>query len=99
MIESLSAKFFLILILLSSSVYATEVTGKAIAFACSGCHGTNGLLVKSALPRLKSRPSDELEELLLNFKYDRKSSSIMGRITKGYSDAELKSVALYFSRL
>ena len=82
-----------------SSVSADQVTGQLIAFACSGCHGTDGQFENPGFPKLKSRPSEELELALLDFKYDRKKSSIMGRISKGYTDAELRSVALYFSRL
>ncbi len=80
-------------------VSATEVSGKAIAFACSGCHGTDGQLTKPGIPKLKSQPTIKLEQSLLNFKYNKKPSSIMGRIARGYTDNELKAVAQYFSHL
>ena len=91
--------FILNLVLFISPVLATDISGKVIAFSCSGCHGTDGQLAKPGLPRLKSQPAEKLERALLDFKYDKKYSSIMGRISKGYSDTELKAVARYFSKL
>ena len=78
-------------------VSATEVSGKVIAFSCYGCHGSNGASEKPGL--LKAQAADELEKKLLDFKYDRTYSTIMGRITKGYTDTELKAVAQYLSQL
>lgn len=86
-------------ILLSHPVVAKEVFGKAIAFSCSGCHGTDGKPVRPGIPKLKSQSAKDMEEKLLDFKYDKKTSSIMGRIAKGYTDSELQSVAKYFSGL
>ena len=78
-------------------VSAIEVSAKGIAFSCYGCHGSDGSSEKPGL--LKAQPVDELEKKLLNFKYDRTYSTIMGRITKGYTDTELKAVAQYLSQL
>lgn len=100
-IKSIPIRFLFILnlVLFITPVLATDVSGKVIAFSCSGCHGTDGQLAKSGLPKLKSQPADKLEKALLDFKYDRKYSSIMGRISRGYTDSELKAVARYFSQL
>lgn len=86
-------------VFLVSPVFAAEVSGQVISFSCSGCHGTDGLLVKPGMAKLKSQAAGKLEESLLGFKYDKKPASIMGRITKGYTDKELKAVAQYFSHL
>lgn len=72
-----------------------EVSGKMIAFACYSCHGEN--LQQLNLPQPLS--SDKLIQTLLAFKYDKKTATIMDRITKGYTDTELKSVATYLSEL
>ena len=79
-------------------VSATEISAEVIAFSCYGCHGSDGASEKPDLPRLKAKPADELEKKLLNFKYDRTYSTIMGRIAKGYTDIELKAVAQYLSQ-
>lgn len=79
-------------------VSADEVSAKVIAFSCYGCHGSDGASEKPGLPRLKSIQANEMEKKLLDFKYDRKPSTIMGRIAKGYTDTELKAVAQYLSQ-
>ncbi len=93
-----------LLIILNLGLYilpvsAAEVSGKVIAFSCYGCHGSDGASEKPGLPKLKAKPANELEKKLLDFKYDRTYSSIMGRISKGYTDTELKAVAQYLSQL
>jgi len=35
---------------------------------------------------------------LLDFKYDRKPATLMPRLVKGYSDAELQAVAEYLGK-
>lgn len=80
-----------------SQVSAADVSAKAIAFACNGCHGTGSGSDKEERMTLKSRPAQLMTKTLLAFKYEKKPSSIMGRITKGYTDQELKAVALYYS--
>ncbi len=85
--------------LLISTVLADQVSGKVISFSCNGCHGTDGRLSKLAMPELNAQTAQELEIKLLDFKYDRKFNSIMGRIAKGYTDQELKAVALYYSQI
>lgn len=82
-----------------SPAMSAEVNGRVIGFACSGCHGTDGKMLKSNVPKIQAQVADKLSKLLLDFKYDRRHSTIMGRISKGYTDSELKSVAWYFSRL
>jgi sulfide dehydrogenase cytochrome subunit len=98
-IIKVSTAIVIYFIVLASPTWATEVSGKMIAFSCSGCHGTDGQSAYPGIPALKSQPADKLEEKLLLFKNDKLASSIMGRITKGYTDTELKAVARYFSLL
>ncbi len=81
------------------SVLAADVSAKMIALSCHTCHGIDNQLVNPGLPKLNLQPVLELEDALLGFKYDKKPSTIMGRISKGYTDRELRAVALYFSHL
>ncbi|MFY0664981.1 MAG: cytochrome c, class I [Natronospirillum sp.] len=71
---------------------AAQLQSSVLAGGCAGCHGTDGRL--SGLP---SRPAQTLETQLLNFKYDRIPSTVMGRIAKGFTDEELAEIARYFA--
>lgn len=78
-----------------NSVSIADVPAKMIAYACYSCHGEKLINLKLAQPLSEI----ELTHSLLAFKYRTKSASIMDRITNGYSDAELKAVAIYLSKL
>ncbi|MBD9360855.1 c-type cytochrome [Methylomonas fluvii] len=82
---------------LSSMAYA-EIDARAIAFNCWNCHTESSLDAKSSIPSLKSLSAQQLRQALLDFKYDKKPATLMPRLAKGYSDAELAAVAEYLSR-
>lgn len=77
---------------------AVDTSGRTIGFTCAGCHGTDGKS-HGAAPSLQGLPAELIEQSLLDFKYDRRPATIMGRIAKGYSDAEIAAVAQYFAGL
>ncbi len=81
------------LLLLFSSNALSEVSAKVMAYACYSCHGEK----LSNLELYRPLSSARLSRTLLAFKYDKKSATIMDRITKGYTNSELKSVAEYIS--
>lgn len=84
-------------LIIAAPVTATQVDGQTIAYACSGCHGSEGQGHYDGMPRLAGQTAAKLAKTLLDFKYQRQPSSVMGRISKGYTDAELQAVADYFS--
>lgn len=73
------------------SFVSADVSGKVIAFNCYSCHG-KGL---KDLKQSQTLSQAQLVARLLAFKRDAESSSIMNRISKGYTDYELASVAAY----
>lgn len=101
MMSKTKFNYVLIVICTLSSINANaqEVNSEIIAFACNTCHSSDNQSEYPGVINLKAKPKNELVKQLLDFKYDRQASSIMGRITKGYSDVELQAVAHYFSRL
>ncbi len=84
----------IILFILTSSYSMADVSGKVIAYACYSCHGEH--LTQLALPIPLS--ASHLTRTLIAFKMD-KNNSIMNRVTKGFTDNELKAVATYISGL
>lgn len=77
-----------------SALTATELQTALLTGGCAGCHGTEGRLTD-----LPNRTAESLEAQLLNFKYDRVPSTVMGRITRGFTDQELADIAQYFADL
>ncbi len=81
----------LTLIIFSSSLAAADVSGKMIAYGCFSCHTEKSFNLKLPVP--------ELTQALIAFKYNKKQATIMDRIAKGYTNAELKAVATYLGNL
>lgn len=70
-----------------------------LAASCFACHGTDGRMGNGIAP-LAGRSFDQLREVLAAFRDDSvPNTTVMNRITAGYSDAELDAIALYFSGL
>ncbi len=71
-----------------------EVPAQLLSITCVSCHGNDG----QAIPDLKNLATNDIEKALLDFKYDRRFSTVMSRIAKGFDDAELKVIAQNFHR-
>ena len=83
-------------LLLSGSVSAAQIPadeGIALAAACTGCHGGGGVL-----PPLSGLPPDELREMLIAYRSGARTGTVMNRIAKGYSRAELAALAFALGR-
>ena len=81
------------LLVIHISVATADVSGKMIAYACYSCHGEK--LINLNIKQSGPLSSIKLTQTLLAFKTNNKSATIMDRITKGYTDSELKAVAEY----
>jgi len=82
-----------LLLTITYSYSIAEVPGKVIAYACYSCHGEK--LINLNIKQSGPLSSIKLTQTLLAFKTNNKSATIMDRITKGYTDSELKAVAEY----
>lgn len=74
-----------------------ELSAQAIAVNCMICHTSTA--TAASLPRLEAFSRLQLQQTLLDFKYAKKPSTLMGRLVKGYSDSELAAVAEYLGHL
>ncbi len=66
------------------------------AQGCLGCHGPNGA-GQAPVPALTGRPAAETEALMKAFRANERPATIMGRIARGYTDAEIAAVAAHFA--
>ncbi len=68
------------------------------AEACLGCHGPDGRGGAGAIP-IAGRDKAEIAAILLAFRANERPGTIMGRVARGYTDAEIAAVADHYSRI
>ncbi len=66
--------------------------------ACAGCHGTNGGSAGPAMPSLAGQSKEAIVVAMKKFKSGERPSSVMGRLAKGYSDADFAAIGEYFAK-
>lgn len=66
----------------------TQAEGAALAQVCRGCHGHG-----SGLGTLAELEAEALLQTLRAFRADPDHGTLMPRLVRGYSDAELKTIA------
>lgn len=82
----------------SSSLWAAGPTSSAmLSNTCGGCHGTNGASAGPAMPIIGGQTPGYIEDAMKKFKSGERSSSIMGRLAKAYSDEDFKAMDKFFS--
>ncbi|WP_291297222.1 c-type cytochrome [Elioraea sp.] len=62
------------------------------ALSCGGCHGV-GSAGQGPIAPLAGRPKAELVAAMTAFRRDERPGTIMGRIARGYTDAEIDAIA------
>ncbi|HIP71784.1 MAG TPA: cytochrome c4 [Anaerolineae bacterium] len=85
-------------VVLGSAAAAETPSATMLANTCFGCHGPNGNSVGPASPTIAGLSSEYFIETMHGYKSGEIPSTIMGRITKGYSEEEIKLLAGYFSK-
>lgn len=71
---------------------------RMLSFNCFTCHGPAGQGAGD-IPALAGRAADELKASLQAYKRGTEQGTIMNRIARGYSDAEIGIIADYFAEL
>lgn len=67
-----------------------------VAQGCLACHGPAGGGA-GAVPPIAGRDAAELRALLLAFRAGERRATIMDRLARGYSEAELAAIADHFA--
>jgi cytochrome c553 len=71
---------------------------RALAATCANCHGTGGRAVDAAtVPGLAGMPASYIVEQMKAFKAGARPATVMHQLAKGFSDAQIESVAAYFA--
>jgi len=82
----------------SAAAHAADPSAAMLSNACAGCHGTNGGSAGLTMPSLASQSKTAIVEAMKKFKSGERPSSIMGRIAKGYTDAQIDMMGEFFSK-
>jgi cytochrome c553 len=67
------------------------------ASSCSGCHAADKR-VDTAVPTLIGRTATDLVAQMQAFKSGQKPGTVMDRIAKGFSDAEIRAIADWYAQ-
>jgi len=86
--------------LLTAGVAAAQdgPSGQAMVQTCYVCHGPEGRSAE-AVPALMRGQKEFVVRQMIEFKADRRPATIMNRIAKSYSDAEIAAIADYLAGL
>ncbi|MGE5468043.1 MAG: c-type cytochrome [Ignavibacteria bacterium] len=83
---------------IASSAHAAPPSPAMLSNACAGCHGTHGGSAGPSMPSLANQSKHAIVEAMKKFKSGERPSTIMGRIAKGYSDADFEAMGDFFSK-
>jgi sulfide dehydrogenase cytochrome subunit len=86
----------LILGLLELPAVCAQPSHRMLGDACAGCHGTRGHSA-NPMPIIAGLPEAYLKQTLRDYKSGKRPSTIMGRLAKGYDDAEIDALAAFFA--
>ena len=83
-----------------NSASAAEADASMLANTCNGCHGPDGVSQGPATPTIAGMNKYYLKESMTDYRDDPKlrPATVMDRIAKGYTDAEIDAIADYYSK-
>ncbi len=67
-----------------------------IVDACAGCHGTDARS-PGEMPGFSDKTAEKIAKVMLEYKSGEKEATIMDRVVKGYSEAQLQAIAEEFA--
>lgn len=82
----------------AATAHAAPASPAMLSNACAGCHGTNGGSAGFSMPSLAGQNKIAMVEAMKGFKSGERPSTVMGRLAKGYSDAEIEAMADFFAK-
>jgi cytochrome c553 len=77
---------------------AQMADGRVLAMSCMNCHASTGAGTGD-IPRLNGKNEFEIKTALLDFREGKRTATIMNRLAKGYSEAEIDALAKYIATL
>lgn len=75
---------------------APEPDGQSLTLSCFACHGPSGKS-RGGIPPIANKPAAFTQNIMMEFKTDKRPATVMNRLAKGYSDAEIAAIAKYLA--
>lgn len=89
---------YMFALLVSMPFLATaESDMRLMAASCAACHGTNGHSQSEKMPSLAGLETDYFVERMFAFKTGEADSTVMHHHASGYSEAEIRHLAIFFN--
>lgn len=82
----------------SAAGQAGGISASMLGNTCAGCHGVNGVSAGTTMPSLAGLPKAFIDTAMKQYKDGSRSSTIMGRIAKGYNDEQLAAMSDFFAK-
>lgn len=86
------------LIALAPAGASAESSGRNLALSCFSCHGPAGKS-PDTIPGIAGKNKAFIVKEMIGFRDGKRKSSVMMRIGKGYTDAEIEALAGYIAGL
>lgn len=84
----------------ASSGHIDSHQAELLASSCFNCHGTDGRHGRDSIPAIAGKNQATLLSQLQEYKADQvPGATVMNRLARGFSDAELEAIARYFSNI
>jgi sulfide dehydrogenase cytochrome subunit len=75
---------------------AAAADPQVLASSCSGCHA-NAEKLTTAIPRIRGLPEAVILEAMRAFRAGQRPATVMDRIAKGFTDDEIRQLAVFLS--
>jgi len=83
---------------ISVAAVAAPPSAAMLSNACAGCHGTHGASAGPSMPSLAGQSKTVIVDSMKEFKSGKRPSTIMGRLAKGYTDADFEAMGDFFAK-
>jgi cytochrome subunit of sulfide dehydrogenase len=84
------------LIVCTSAAFAATPEPPPGASACSGCHPSSAGR-RTSVPALDGRNAADIVAAMQAFRSGQRPATVMDRIAKGFSDAEVEAIAAWYA--
>jgi len=84
---------------LAPAAFAQSAGARNLAASCAICHGTDGRAVTKEVAALAGAPREQIASRMRAFRDGQRPATVMHQIAKGYTDAEIDTLAAWFAAL